>query len=386
VIDAPPSFWHRRNPRAAIALGVLVVAIVLDFAIGSIVQLRLFRRDEPLGDMLRVRRPDLYYHHGLVPNATADSARFGDAVYPIFVNSMGFRDARVRDIPLARPSSVRYRLLFIGDSFTEGLGVPWDSSFVGRVATALRGDSIEVLNAGTIANSPVIFERKLRYYLTVVGLQVDEVAAVADITDLGDEIGYRFPFGWDPDTTDSRPVWRRRFGEVMGYSLSYATARRIWHRRIELARSASSRTANGHLVNAWFALTYRHQLLLSTGFRLMDEHLEATRALLADRGIPLSVTTYPWPTMLTGAMDRESLWETHWRTWTAEHPVADIGLFAPWFAAADSAGGDALVEAEFFRGDAHWNARGHARTAQQWLRRWCVSRSPVAPRACAANL
>lgn len=60
-----------------------------------------------------------------------------------------------------------------------------------------------------------------------------------------------------------------------------------------------------------------------------------------------------------------------------------IPLFAAWYAAVDSVGGDRLVENEFFREDAHWNARGHARTAAAWLRGWCAARTAIAPHACA---
>lgn len=309
----PEPYWYRRHPRTALVLGLLAVALTLDLTLGTVSHLRLFVRSEPLGDMLRVRRPDLYYHHGLVPNATADSARFGTAVYPIYVNSLGFRDARVRDVPLQRPANVRYRLLFIGDSFTEGLGVPWDSSFVGRVAHALRMDSVEVLNAGMIANSPVLFERKLRMYLSISGLQVDEVAAVADITDLGDEVGYANLSGWDPQAVNPRPRWRRWFGEVMGFSLVYATVRRAWHQHLDEERRVRARREQGIRTADWFEQTYHYRPLTPVGFRLMDEHLEDVRRLLGERHIRMSLTTYPWPTMLSGHQDRDTEWERHWR-------------------------------------------------------------------------
>ena len=97
---------------------------------------------------------------------------------------------------------------FIGDSFTEGLGVDWDSTLVGRVASALAADSIEVLNAGVVGYSPVVMERKLRHYLEAVKLQVDEVAVVIDVSDALNEVAYAAPAVGHVDHDAGRPAWR----------------------------------------------------------------------------------------------------------------------------------------------------------------------------------
>lgn len=62
-----------------------------------------------------------------------------------WTNSLGFNDI---DHDTTRPSGVR-RILFVGDSFTEG-GFPLESSFVKRVESALigRGGKWETLNMG----------------------------------------------------------------------------------------------------------------------------------------------------------------------------------------------------------------------------------------------
>jgi hypothetical protein len=53
----------------------------------------------------------------------------------VITNSLGFKDAMPRNVPL---HSKRKRVLFLGDSFTEGLGTSYNETFVGRFAAVVR--------------------------------------------------------------------------------------------------------------------------------------------------------------------------------------------------------------------------------------------------------
>src|SRR5215831_15703847 len=50
-------------------------------------------------------------------------ARWGPFRYHIATNSLGFKDSRPRSVPL---TADRPRLLLMGDSFTEGIGLDYD--------------------------------------------------------------------------------------------------------------------------------------------------------------------------------------------------------------------------------------------------------------------
>jgi hypothetical protein len=99
----------------------------------------------------------------------------------IFTNSLGFKDARVREVPLR---SDRKRVLFMGDSFTEALGVAYEESFVGRFAAAFP--QLEVLNGGVSGYAPSVYYAKTKY-LIEMGLQTDEVIVYIDISDIQEE-------------------------------------------------------------------------------------------------------------------------------------------------------------------------------------------------------
>jgi len=77
------------------------------------------------------------------------------------INSKGLRD---RDIPYERTPSA-LRILMLGDSFTEGWGVPFEQTFSKRIERlyAARGVAAEVINAG-VGNYNTVME--VNYFLT----------------------------------------------------------------------------------------------------------------------------------------------------------------------------------------------------------------------------
>jgi len=69
-------------------------------------------------------------------------------------NSMGYSDM---EWPLAKPNGQR-RILSLGDSFTEGDGAPYDSSYVSQLRKLLNkeSDNCYVMNAGICGSDPFI--------------------------------------------------------------------------------------------------------------------------------------------------------------------------------------------------------------------------------------
>jgi len=88
----------------------------------------------------RVAHP--VYGHTFRPNYEGDE-QWGTTRNNVVTNSLGFKDATSREVPL-RPD--RKRVLFVGDSFTDGVGVPYEEPFVGRFGSAFP--NLDVLNAG----------------------------------------------------------------------------------------------------------------------------------------------------------------------------------------------------------------------------------------------
>ena len=122
------------------------------------------------------------YHHDLAKNVSAHRAEWGETIYSISTNSLGFKDKTNRQIPLKQSKK---RLVFIGDSFTEGLGLIYEKTFVGLIDETLK--KYDVLNAGVSSYSPIIYWKKIDHLINNTKLEFDELIVYLDISDIEDE-------------------------------------------------------------------------------------------------------------------------------------------------------------------------------------------------------
>src|SRR6202043_2715537 len=130
------------------------------------------------------RVANLVLYHGRGPNFDGYDI-WGEARYPLFTNSLGFKDGSVREVPLQGSSR---RILLMGDSFAEAIGIAYEDSFFGLLNRAgqQREQKIEFLDAGVASYSPSIYYKKVKYLLDH-GLQFDEVVLLSDSSDVEDE-------------------------------------------------------------------------------------------------------------------------------------------------------------------------------------------------------
>ena len=156
----------------------IIVFIALDILLGSLY----------LPDVRHYRKPHEYYHHGLVSNVSNVYSKWANQVYKISTNSLGFRDSISRNISNRSDS---YRILLIGDSFTEAVGVDWNDSFAGILFNRSEKSGIEILNAGVIGYSPRLYYLKTEYLLNIQKLEFDELLVFIDMSDIDNEHLYQ---------------------------------------------------------------------------------------------------------------------------------------------------------------------------------------------------
>lgn len=100
-------------------------------------------------------QPDVYCNK---PNSTYMSNGKG-FFFPVTANNDGFRDI---NHPITKEEN-EYRIICLGNSFTEGIGAPYDSTWPALLKEKLKNNTtkkITVLNAG-ISSSDPFFEYKL---------------------------------------------------------------------------------------------------------------------------------------------------------------------------------------------------------------------------------
>lgn len=315
------------------------------------------------------------FHHGFMPNVDRAPSAWGPHRYEFSSNSLGFRDATNRVVPLAAPSQ---RLLLIGDSFTEGIGIEYPSTFAGILAAELAPRQIEVLNAAVSSYSPIFYYRRVKHLLEEVGLEFHDVAVFLDLSDIHDETKYRLDDSGviveneaPPASAPAAQGFAGRAKELaLKHSSLAAAAHRIARstRNLFLARE-DPRQRRDH----WDVDNYRALWTIddsafraygAAGLANAAEHLAALHELLAARGIGMILVVYPWPDQIF-AGDRDSKQVEVWRSWANERGVRFIDLFPPFFAREDRS---ATLDEYFLRADCHWNEDGHKLIAAEFLR------------------
>ena len=129
------------------------------------------------------RIKSFYYHHDLRPMASFYD-HWGYEEYQIFTNNLGFKDKNNRKINFKNRN-----LLFIGDSFTEGVGIKYEDTFVGLIESKLKekNDNIEILNAGVQSYSTSIYLSKIHYLLNIKKLPITDIVVVVSGGDIFDD-------------------------------------------------------------------------------------------------------------------------------------------------------------------------------------------------------
>lgn len=310
---------------------------------------------------------DRVYSHGFKPNFSGQM-RWGSNRYNMFTNSLGFRDASVREVP---NDPATRRVLVMGDSFTEGLGLPYEETFAGRLYFAGQAatNKTEFLDAGVSGYSPTIYYTKTKYFLER-GLKFNETIVASDLSDVEDEASSYFCLDEIPEYRAHCEEKRSALGPVVraglwnfdlrdGFAVSDVLLNIIkhyvyWYTGVTTYRIRHN-IRGGWTIPGFKADSYA-PLGVEGGIERSVRHMQALADLLASRGIPLTVVVYPWPVQLY-LNDRDSRQVKIWQDFCTKNCKQFINTFPAFFAYKDAHPnywyGDLYI-----RGDVHFSKKG----------------------------
>ncbi len=359
-----------RNPRKTLFFTVVFLILVLDGLAGAIF-------NPPDYHSFRCSSP--YYHHDFLPNQNAETV-WGDRKYTVYTNSLGFRDKIVRDIPLVSKGK---RILLIGDSYVEGMGMPYEDSAAGILAQSLKADGIEVLNAAAVSYSPKLYFLKTRFLIERKHLTFDELYAFIDISDPHDEIIYKY---WEPRSENAFASGLRTISKLFrkhSFIFNYWAARR----RLTDEKAINNAFPAESSADARFWIQDLQEYLRRAdpekdrflwpnkqsalnewgreGLSLCAQYMTELQKLCVRHGIRLTVVIYPSPYQLTrGNLDGVPV--TFWRAFAESRGIGFLDLF-PLFAGIDPP--ETVYGKYFIQGDGHWNEAGNRLVAEAVIRR-----------------
>ena len=355
----------------AITLG-FGLAVGFDFGVR---QLYLKFWKKPFLDTHPLRQADDNFHHGIKPNSEGVDT-YGPYSAKYYSNSLGLRDERIREVALVADHP---RILFIGDSFTEGGPILWEKTFVGRVSEALKPKGIEVLNAGVASYCPTTERVKLRQLLQERGLRVDRVVLCLDISDLKDEFYYKegadgrvrqIPYG--PFAEKAEKL--RRIDEICGWLEANVEKNFVIigaivrNARLQWRRHASPTGVTEHDAIPEWAYNWpdyrgEHAGLVEKGLAKIKAEMTRLAGELREQGVALTLVVYPWPQQVR-AGTKPSRAETEWESWAHDNGAQFISLF-PVF--VNSTPAEEVIGRYYWKNDAHWNEEGHRLVAEALL-------------------
>jgi hypothetical protein len=312
------------------------------------------------------------------PNCSCMRPWLGSS-YEFNTNSLGFRDERIRGVPL---TSLRPRILILGDSAPEGM-TSWQDSFIGRIAA--KFPQYEFLNASVEGYSPSNYLNTARM-LIAKGVEFDEAIVFIDISDAQDEAA----FFRDKDASGAIVTASGKKTKSSGYSDA-----RLWINNNLLLTNDVFQFIEKELVRlGWYHLdlghggdefdlersawTYRSvsdnepyetgygPLGLERGIAKERSKMDELWRELQQHDIPLSVVVYPWPAQL--AHDTVDSRQVHiWREWCQGKCQRFVDLFPAFFAIKDQCSKlqpGCWYLSHFIFGDTHYSSAGDAVVAE----------------------
>jgi hypothetical protein len=309
------------------------------------------------------------YGHTLARNYVGEE-EWGTAAAKVVTNSLGFKDAVTRNVPLR---SDRKRVLFLGDSYTEAIGLSYEDSFVGRFAAAFP--QLDVLNAAVASYAPSVYYAKTGYLLGS-GLQIDEIIVYIDVSDIQDEaIFYRFnkddhleEGNFDPKCPAPEMIfWPSPWWAKWSYTLDFFHKRYLLSTFTKGLLGAEASVLMGpggpyepaRPRGSW---TYDVKsacygaMGIEGGIDKAKTQMDRLFALASEHNIPLSVGVYPWAQQLLYDTE-ESRQVTIWRDWCKDKCRRFFNHFPTIFAYKREHPN--FLRDLFIWGDIHYNPFGN---------------------------
>ncbi len=327
-----------------------------------------------------VRIEHHYYHHGLIPNQKV-IANWYNIRYNLFTNSLGFRDFDTRKIPL---QTDKRRILIMGDSHSEGVGLNFSETFAGMLHTVVDTSHIEILNASAVSYSPRIHYLKTKYLLEETKLRFDEMIVVIDLSDLQNEIVYE---NYEP----KEPGWRNQvkikiYHWLVNRSFTFHTfaqlnqnrKTRAFLNKAEIFEEYSQQDEHKDALDmyATFFSGFDDKTLLSNpqfhsvgnwiydetlwplaekGLKVGAENIKKLATLCHKHGIKLTISVHPWPEQIK-LRQTENRYTQFWQEVAGENQIGFINLYPDFIYPSFSA---AFGTDLFIPGDNHWNKNGN---------------------------
>ena len=203
-----------------------------------------------------------------------------------------------------------YEILFIGDSFTEGVGLPYEETFVGIFE---KRTNFKIANLAVSGYSPFSYYNKILSYQKKINFQkIKEVIVFIDISDNRDDLFLkRNEINKQKNDIENKKntffISLKNFSKKT-FPLTYEILFQIKNYKLPTPRY---RYVQSYGKSAW---TYSEKFSgydFREGIKKNIYYMEKLYKFLKSRNIKLSVAIYPWPNTLI----YDNVFSSHVKIW-----------------------------------------------------------------------
>lgn len=310
-------------------------------------------------DAFRVR--DNHFHHTLKPMVAENTAwdKQHKLKYLIKINSLGFVDSSNREVSLQKSGK---RIMFIGDSFIEGVGYPWEQTVSGIMSHKLEKDGIEILNASVASYSPKLYWLKTDY-LIKLGLKIDELYVFVDISDIIDEIVYDYFV----------PKEFSRFEKIVEPYIEFFSKNSFVFRNYRIKYVINQKNPYHENSLYWGGLDKfyllkpkwvydedAYKLYGEKGIALAKKHMDNLYKLCRKNGIKMHIAVWPWQVNLEKKHNRKNL--EIWKEFAEKRNIDFIQMYDLFESIPEQ-----NIQQYFIPKDIHWTGDGNRIVADYLL-------------------
>ena len=314
------------------------------------------------GKKLRVSHE--IFHHGFSPNYQGMQA-WSNYSYEVCTDQHSFKTSCA---VFSNDTEKYFDIAFIGDSFTEALGMEYEDSFVGMFAA--DNTKLRVANLGASSYSPSIYYSKLKYLIDE-GYKFERVFIFIDISDIQDEAKYILKNGRVGDYKENKLEHKDNDG-------SYDFVKNDFHqglsKHLKLSailyslikygevRKPSYTVPTGIYRGEW---TYNNEspaygLIGVSGakekaLRIMGKVYE----LLNGNDIKMSIAVYPWPNQIFNDKLIDSQQSGMWKEFCKNKCEYFFDVFIDYSELVNSSSPLSVYNKHYILGDVHFNKAGN---------------------------
>ena len=254
-----------------------------------------------------------------------------------------------------------FKFGFMGDSFTEGIALNYEETFVGIFENALGTD---VANMGVSSYSPKLHLAKINYFLNQ-NLKFDHIILFLDISDYYDEAYYQL----DADKLsvihnkrDQRRIWLK---ENFPFTNFYMYVLKKISKKPKIEDKESDEIIfNESAKRKTFWLNKDIKTIKINGKSIKKIHketkyyVELIYNILKERNIKFSLAIYPWPQNLIYTQNN-SFYRDEWKNFCLSRCEYFFDFFKEFEKKLKNDTFENIYKKYYFWGDVHFNKTGN---------------------------